>query len=164
MGINPSFKGKKKKKKNSGSPCSRVVSSCIQHQPQRRLRKQKDELRTWLLRSLFKGAAHSIDSQSTHTHTETEALSSAYSPSRSLGVHLNQEVEGPALRRGAERGPARAELPCRAWPQPGPPSALANPTRAHPAHRGLPRRLRPWGPLSGAGTPGDDTKTGRDGT
>ena len=146
MGIHPS---RGKKKKEFWEPLLQGNLKLFPASASEKTEKKAErlELRPWLLRSLFSKGQHILlTRQPIHRHRDTEALSSVYSPNRSLGVHLNQAVEGPPWGRGAERGRRGLTCPGELKPQPGPPSALANPTRAHPAHRGLPRRLRPWGP------------------
>lgn len=71
-------------------------------------------------------------------------------PSRGQGVHASTEL---SRDRARGQGRRRAGESCAALrslsPYPGPPSAPAHPTGAHPAHRGFPLRLRLWVPSPG---------------
>ena len=139
MGIHPS-RGKKKKK-NSGSPCSREISSCFQHQPQRRLRKKAErlELRTWLLRSLFSKGQHIlVTRQPIHRHRD--AVFSIF-PKPQPRRPSQPSGGGTALRERSREGPARADLPWRAQaatraalrvcqPDPSPPRSPGSPAAA----------------------------------
>ena len=149
MGINPSFKGKKKKNRFLGVPAPGKSQAVSQHQPQKRLRKKQKDL-SWEPgywgRSSQRGSTFCwLDSQSTDTRRHRGAVFNVF-PKPQPRRPSQPSGGGAALRWGAERGRRGLSCPGELKPQPRPPSALASPTRAHPAHRGLPRRLRPWGP------------------
>lgn len=90
-----------------------------------------------------------------HRHTQTQVSVLTTFPSRHLPKSRPGRPLSTELRRyhagGQRRG--RAGEDCAAprsfSPYPGPPSAPAQQTRAHPAHRGFSLRLQRWGPPPG---------------
>ena len=144
MGINPSFKGKKKKNRFLGVPAPGKSQAVSQHQPQKRLRKKQKDL-SWEPgywgRSSQRGSTfYWLDSQSTDTRRHRGAVFNVFPkpqprrPSQTSGG-------GAALGVRSRGGPARAELPWRAQaatpaalracqPDPSPPRSPGSPAAA----------------------------------